>query len=101
VNDPGGVRDAQGRRDLDGDLGCLTEREPRRRESLPEGLALDVLHRDVVLALARLPERVDCADVWVIEGGRGPSLLLEALNAIGIAREVGRQELQGHLPPKA
>ena len=55
--------------------------QPRRREPLPERLALDVLHRDVVLAFAGLTERVDGADVRVVERGGGPGLLLEPLNA--------------------
>ena len=54
VDDPGRVRDAQGGRHLNGDVERLTQRELRRGEPLPEGLPLDVLHRDVVLALARL-----------------------------------------------
>jgi hypothetical protein len=36
----------------------------------------------------------------MIERGRRPCFLLEALDADGIAREVGRQELQGHLATK-
>jgi hypothetical protein len=62
--------------------------------------ALAVLHRDVVLAIARLAERVDRADVRVVERGRRPCFLLESLDADGIAREIGRQELEGHLAPK-
>ena len=101
MDDPGGVRGAQGGRHLNGDVERLTEREPRRGEPLPEGLPLDVLHRDVVLALAGLIERVDRADVRVIERRRGSGLLLEALDAGGIAREVGGQELQRDLAPEA
>ena len=43
---------------------------------------------------------MDRADVRVIERGRRPGLLLEALDASGIAREVGGQELQGDLAPE-
>ena len=54
MDDPGGVRGAQRGRDLNGDVERLTQREAGRGEPLPEGLPLDVLHRDVVLAVARL-----------------------------------------------
>jgi hypothetical protein len=101
VDDPRGMRDAQRRGDLNGDVKGLTHGEPRRGESSPKGLSLDVLHRDVVLALARLVQRVNRADVRVIERGRSAGLLLEAQDAAGIAHEFGGQELQGHLAPEA
>ena len=78
---PDGVRGAQRGSNLDRDVECLADRQPCRGEPLPERLALDVLHRDVVLAVAGLAERVDRADVRVIEGGCGSRLLLEALDA--------------------
>jgi predicted GTPase len=58
---------AEGRRNLNRNVQRLTQGESCRRESLPEGVPFDVLHRDVVLALTRLIERVDRADVGVIE----------------------------------
>jgi hypothetical protein len=44
---------------------------------------------------------VDGADVRVIEGRCGPRLLLEALDADGVAGEIGRQDLQCDLPSEA
>ena len=64
------------------------------------GVPLDVLYRDVVLAVARLIKRVNGADVRVIERRRGAGLLFETLDASGIAGEVAGQELQGHLAPQ-
>jgi hypothetical protein len=100
MDDPGSVRNAQGRRDLNGDVEGLTRGEPGRGEPSPEGLSLDVLHSDVVLAFARLIERIDRADVRMIEGGRGAGFLLEAENASAITREVRRKKLQRDLAPK-
>jgi hypothetical protein len=100
MDDPGSVRNAQGRRDLNGDVEGLTRGEPGRGEPSPEGLSLDVLHSDVVLAFARLIERIDRADVRMIEGGRGAGFLLEAENASGITREVRGKKLQRDLAPK-
>jgi hypothetical protein len=54
-----------------------------------------------VLAIARLIERVNGADVGMVEGGGGTRLLFEPLDAGGIAGEVGRQELERDLPPEA
>jgi hypothetical protein len=53
-----------------------------------------------VLAFARLIERLDRADVRMIEGGRGAGFLLEAENASGITREVRGKKLQRDLAPK-
>jgi hypothetical protein len=54
-----------------------------------------------VLALARLPERVNRADVRVIECGGSAGLLLEAEDAGAIPRQVRRQELERNLAPEA
>ena len=59
VNDAGGVRGAQRGSNLNRDVERLADRQPCRGEPLPERLALDVLHRDVVLAVAGLAQRVD------------------------------------------
>jgi hypothetical protein len=56
----------QGRCDLDGSVECIEDSELPRGESIAERLPLDVLHRNVVLALSRLAERMDGADVRVI-----------------------------------
>ena len=58
VDDPGGVRGAQGGGDLDRDVERLADGQSRRGEPLPQRLPLDVLHRDVVLAVAGLAQRV-------------------------------------------
>jgi hypothetical protein len=87
---PSRVRDAQGGRDLNGDVESLTEREPRGCKPSSEGVARDVLHGEVVLAFG-FAERVNRADVRVIERRRGASLLLEADDASGITvRSAGR-----------
>jgi hypothetical protein len=69
-------------------------------EPLAECLALHILHRHVVLAVACLPQRVNVSDVRMAQRRRGPGFLLEAENAIGIASEISGQELESHLAPK-
>jgi hypothetical protein len=101
VNDACRVRDAQSGRHLNGEIKRFADRQPRRRESLSERLALDVLHRDVVLAVAGLAECVDGADIGVVEGGRGSRLLLEPLDTERVPCEVCRQDLQCDLPAQA
>src|SRR5215211_6558389 len=93
MDDAGIVRGAQGGSNLDRNVECLADRQRCRGEPVPERLPLDVLHCDVVLALARLVERVNRADVRVIEGGRGAGLLLEAQDAIRIARGFNRNHM--------
>src|SRR5215203_6581182 len=77
-----------------------SRRESRDVESRCRRLPLDVLHRDVVLALGCHPQRVDHAHIRMAEGGCGAGLLLKPRHACGIAREVRGQELERDLPSK-
>ena len=72
----------------------MSVRESRGREPLAERLPFDVLHRDVVLAVSGLAERVDRADVGVVEGGGRARFLLEALDAERVAGQVGGKTLE-------
>ena len=94
MNDTRGVRGGQRRRDLNGDVDCLWEREATICESLPECVAGDVLHRDELLALRRFADSMDGADVGMIEGRRRPSLLPEARDSSAVLCEVGSQDFQ-------
>src|SRR4029453_3919384 len=67
-----------------------------------QGLALQELLHDVGRAVARVrSDVVDDGDVGVIQDARGPSLLLEALEAIRVAREGGREYLDGDVAAQA
>ena len=82
----------------------LGEVAQERRQRLPgvmdlftERHAVYVLHRDEGRALA-VANLVDVGDVGVIERGSGFGLPDEALHPITIRRDVGRQNLQRHVP---
>ena len=62
---------------------------------LRQGLALQQLHDDEVAALVLL-DRVDGADVGMIEGGSGARLALEALKQLAVLRHFGRKKFQRH-----
>ncbi len=64
-------------------------------EPVPQGLALEQLHRDEGLALV-LVDVVDRADVGVLERGGGPRLALQPLERLRVPAELLRQELQRH-----
>ena len=66
----------------------------RTAQSLPQRLALDVLHRDELLAVRRFAERVDGADVRMIERGGGTRLLPEPRDAVRVSRQVRAQNLE-------
>src|SRR5215203_7062486 len=76
-------------------MSIASRAEARGREPPPEGLSLDVLHRDVLLTLAGLAEREDRADVRVVERGGRTRLLFEPLHARRITREVCGKDLHG------
>ena len=65
-------------------------------EPRTERLALDQFHRDVPLAVRRLAQGVDVSDVWMIECRGRPGLLLKSADPRRVARDLFRQELQGH-----
>ena len=62
-------------------------------------LALEQLHRDEALPLD-LVDRVDGADVRMVERGGGPRLALEARLGIAVARPLGREKLERHGAPE-
>ena len=66
----------------------------RAREEAPEGVALHVLHDDVVALLA-LADLEDGHDVRVVDARREARLLEEHLDELGLAREVRVQPLDG------
>jgi hypothetical protein len=57
----------------------------------------DVLHHEIVEPAFAL-DAVDRDDVGVVELGGGLRLLLEALDDVRVLGDVGRQDLDGHLP---
>src|SRR5687767_9317887 len=81
MSDAAGVGRGQGGGDLDDDLEDFADREVPGREALPQRLPLHVLHRDVVLAVARLAERQDSADVRMVQRRGSSGLLVEAAHA--------------------
>ena len=78
--------------DLPRDLERLVDRDRAPREALLEVLALDELEREEGLAVGLL-EPVDGGDVRVVERGEQMRLALEAGEAIGVLRDLGRQHL--------
>jgi hypothetical protein len=66
-------------------------------EPLREVLARHQLHDDGVGG-AGLLESVQVGDEWVVEGGEGPGLAIEADHMIGVAGERLRQDFEGDLP---
>jgi hypothetical protein len=47
------------------------------------------------------PHVEDGEDVGVVQGGDGLGLTLEATEAVGIGRDLGTEDLEGHLPLQA
>ena len=80
--------------DLDGALERLLQRQRPLLQPLGEGLALQVLHHQVVdtVFLAHVVER---ADVGVGQTGNGLGLPLEALPENGVGGKLGGEDLQG------
>jgi hypothetical protein len=87
MHDTRGVRRHQRGGDLDSDIEDLAQHDMATSEGLSQRLTLDVLHRDELLAVSRFTECIDGADVWMIEGGGGARLLLEAGHAGRILRQ--------------
>ena len=66
-------------------------------EARGQGLALDVLHRDVDEAVG-LADFVHGANVRMVERGRGPGLAFEALARLRVGLVVRPQQLEGDTP---
>ena len=81
------------------DLDELLHRESALGNAVIERLPLDQLHGEEVHAVGFL-DGENRNDVRVIERGDGASFTLEAREALGIARHVGRQHLERHFAPE-
>jgi len=87
------------------DLACdgegFLDRDCPALEPLGEVLPRDELHREEVRRRAvgkrRVFEAVDVSDVRVVEGGEQLRLALEAGEAVGVLRQLGRQQLDRHV----
>ena len=97
VGEPGLVGEPERGGDLGGDLGGLLGGEPLvGLQDLGERATLHVLHRDEVGAFVLAPV-VDVDDVGVAEVGGGLGLAAEALDEVGVDRELGEQDLDRDL----
>ena len=100
MDDALAVGDAQRLRDLDPVAQGLLERKRALLQALGQGLALQVLHDQVVDPI--LPaEVVEDADVGMIQGGDGPGLTLEALAQVRASCQLRREDLDRHRPIQA
>ena len=91
VHDSLGVRRGQSIGDLHGNRQQLGNGQRSAGHRLPQGLAFDQLHHDVGHA-SRIAHVVDGDDVGMVERGRRPSFLNEAI------RGAGRQYFDGDGP---
>ena len=91
------VRLLEGLGDLPGDPERLTDGDGTPLQALGEVLAFDELEDEKGLAVGLL-EPVDRCDVRMVEGGEEVGLALEAGEALGVARDLGRENLDRHLP---
>ena len=78
--------------DLGRDLQRLVERQRPLLEARGQRLAVEMRHDEVVRAVD-VADVVDAADVRMVERGDGARLALEAGARIGIASDLGRQDL--------
>jgi hypothetical protein len=81
--------------DLGRDLQRLIEGERALLEAHGERLAVEMGHDQVVSAVHRA-HIVDAADVGMIQCGNSACLALEADPRVGIARDLGRKDLDRH-----
>ena len=92
------MREREGVTDVDDDGDFLGEGQGRARaHARLERLALDVLHRDVRLAVV-FAEVEDRDDVLVREPAGGTRLTEEALAVLGLIHQLGRDDLDGDVP---
>jgi hypothetical protein len=83
-------------RDLDGVVHGLAHGQRGVSEQLPERLSFQELEHDVGAAV--VAARVEDRDqVRVVEGARGSGFLLEAADAVGVARHLRPKNLDRHL----
>jgi hypothetical protein len=96
VDDALVVRLLEGFGDLLRDLEGLVDRDRPAGEALLEVLALDELEGEEGLAV-RFLETVDRGDVRVIQRREEVGLALEAGEALGVLRDLGGEDLDGHV----
>ena len=101
VNDSGAVRSGKTGGHLHCEIEDFEDRQPIAIQPIAEGRPLDKLHRDEQPAVVGVAQSVDCADVWMIQGGRRTGFLLQCRDARGICGQVRRQELYRDLPAEA
>ena len=85
---------------LRGDRNRLAQRKWSFRQCIAKAPALDELHRDEGDAL-RLPDVVNRDDAWMIELRCGLRFLFEALQALAVACQFFRQNLDRDLTAEA
>jgi len=83
--------------DLCSDLQCLIERERTFFDPRGERLALEMRHHQVMSAIDAA-DVVDAADVRMVQSRDGARLALETGSQIGIAGDLGRQDLDRDRP---
>jgi hypothetical protein len=97
VHDALGVRGAERVGDLASDAERAGHRErPLAAQEPREVDAIDELHHEVGVPLGAVPEVDDLDDVRVPDGGGGLRLAVEAGERLGVAGEVGAQDLHRH-----
>ena len=64
--------------------------QSRADQSLRQRLAIHVLHRDIALAVGRLAEVVDVADVRMTQRRGGAGFLLEPRKPVGFRVDLGK-----------
>jgi hypothetical protein len=84
---------------LDADVEQAVEAERAAGDPPVQRLALEQFHRDEALA-GGFFDRVNRADVRVIERAGGAGLTLKTLQRRRVARELGWQKLQRNPPPE-
>ena len=100
VDDALPVRGRQALRNLARQVGRCPRRERPLAQRRRQRLAFEQLQDDV--GDAAVHTHVEhLHHVRVVEGGRGPRFLLEALQALGARRERGRQDLDGDVALEA
>ena len=82
--------------DLDGELHRLARAQRAAGHAVAEGLALQQLRDDIGRAVV-LPEIVDGDDVGVVEDAYGFGLVLEAADPVFVDRDLGVEDLEGHV----
>src|SRR5262249_1981413 len=81
------------RRNLQRDIDRVEGRQGAATELLPDGFAFDELRHDEGSAI-EIAEIMNDEDVRMVDGGRRTRFGMEAPKALGIQREIVRQQLQ-------